>query len=132
MEEDALTTSLSLECAWQEVRYTKTITFFKDRPYVKIFYELKACENFQCSHATLIFITDSEMRLQMSKGSAFSSGIQWKKAEWFSIPRPDTERWIAWSNDQNAFGCAVIGADPLLWKEFPDRLLCAARKKWRL
>ena len=127
-EAGASTALLTFECAWEEARFTKTIIFFKDKSYAKLFFELEPLEDFVCSNVTLAFGVNPRLSIQTSKGAVTPSYIRWNGPKWFSIPRPDTERWVAWSDEKNTCGCAVIGADPSSWKEFPVNLLCSARE----
>ena len=128
VSDDNEAVTFRFDCVWETLRYSRMVSFYKDKPYLKLFYDLTAVKDFFSVDLSLAVDASGELNMLVVKHGAAASFRPWEKPRWFSISRPDQDRWVAWCNRENNLGVAVIGADPDSWKDFYSRLMCSMRK----
>jgi len=113
---------------WPMLQLRKIFTFYRKEPFLRLDYQICITSDWSCARATLnlstgpalmaaVYFSDAQIHYRLNKGAA-----------WFNLPRHDQQRWLGYTNQNNTYGLAVIGADPWNWQQLPGKLLSSSKQ----
>lgn len=113
---------------WPMLQLQKNFTFYRDKPFFRLDYQICMTSEWPCARATLnlstgpdlmaaVYFSDNQIHYRLNKSPA-----------WFNLPRHDQQRWLGYTNENNTSGLAVIGADPWNWQQLPGKLLSSSKQ----
>jgi hypothetical protein len=115
---------LKIKQTWPFFNAVKTIEIYGNEPYIHLRYDIEISKDFQAKKIFLKLVS-SEMTdvLCYPKESGIVFRKLLKKGKWFSFPKNNVKRWMAFYSEKKSAGFSIVGADTANWKEYRSRLL---------
>ncbi len=113
---------------WPMLQLQKSITFYRNKLFFRLDYQIRMTSDWLCARATLNLSTGPDLMAAVYfSDNQFHYRLN-KEAAWFNLPRNDQQRWLGYTNENNTSGLAVIGADPWNWQQLPGNLLSSSKQ----